>query len=186
MILILFLMGILLFCYDYYLNFNGNHFLGIDELRVKVSLFIIILVSIYFSLHKEFKQKQNNLVIGTIVVILILFTLNINQSLKYYKHYRIEKIMSEYKNIDCEMMKGKFAIDLKNNELKLFISGGLYNLKFEEKYNIEIFNNGSYDNLIGVGENRNCYNNLVENYYLKELKINIQAELYKTEIPYLK
>ena len=62
----------------------------------------------------------------------------------------------------------------------------MYNLKFEEKYNIEIFNNGSYDNLIGVGENRNCYNNLVENYYLKELKINIQAELYKTEIPYLK
>ena len=168
----------MLFCYDYYQNFNGNHFLGISELRIKISLFIIIIISVYFSFPKEFKQNRNKLTIGIILIITVLLTFNINQRLKYYSEFRYDKIMTEYKNTDCKKMKEKFSSDLKRNDLKLFISGGFYNVDVAKKYGIEIFNNGTYDNIIGIGENRNCYNDLVEQHFLKEFKINIRTELY--------
>ena len=178
-ILILFLIGIMLFGYDYYQNFNGNHFLGISELRIKISLFIIIILSVYFSLTKEFKQNRNKLTIGIILITVVFLTFNINHGLKYYSEFRYDKIMTEYKNTDCEKMKEKFSSDLNKNDLKLFISGGFYNRNVAKKYGIEIFNNGSYDNLIGIGENRNCYNDLVEKHFLTEFKINIRTELNK-------
>ena len=178
-ILILFLIGMMLFCYDYYQNFNGNHFLGISELRIKISLLIIIILFVYFSLPREFKQNRKKLTIGIILITAVLLTFNINQGLKYYNEFRFDKIMTEYKNTDCVKMKEKFNSDLKRNDLKLFISGGFYNRNVAKKYGIEIFNNGSYDNIIGVGENRNCYNDLVERHFLKELKINIRTELSK-------
>ncbi|GAA4239219.1 hypothetical protein GCM10022291_32700 [Postechiella marina] len=178
-ILILFLIGTMLFSYDCFQNFSGNKIWGISELRITASIFIIILITIYFFLPKKFKQTQNKLTIGIIVITLFLLSFNINPVLKYYREFRFEKIMTEYKNTDCEKMSLKFDSDIEKNRLKLFISGGLYNTEVAKKHEIEIFNNGTYDLIIGVGKNLNCYNDLVEEYFLTEFAVDLKAELYK-------
>lgn len=85
--------------------------------------------------------------------------------------------MTEYANNPCENVDKKFQSDLKNGKLKIFVGGDYLNNKTAKKIGIEIFSNGSHDNIIGVGENRECYNKLVEEYFTKKKGFDLRDSL---------
>ena len=89
--------------------------------------------------------------------------------------------MTTYKNTECEDMHSKFKKDLFFGNIKYFISGGHYNGKFVESLDIEVYSNGTPDMFIGIGKNRECYNELVEKYFLEKKGIYISKELRKYE-----
>jgi hypothetical protein len=112
-------------------------------------------------------MKKNILAFFVIGVIMVLIILNYKDAIIYYEEYRHEKVMTEYANIPCESVNTKFESDLKSGTLKIFVGGDYLNPSVAQKIGVEIFSNGSHDNIIGVGTNRECYNNLVEEYFLK-------------------
>ena len=165
-LLTLSLLGLLILCYEYYQNFNGNYFLGISESGIKISAVLLGLILVFFALPREYKQRNVKLTFLAFGIVLVFLFHNLNRGYMYYSGYRYQKVMTEYQNLGCDKMKDRFKSDLSNNNLKFF-SGGIVqneNLgKYLKKEGVEEFYQGCLVN----GE-LECYTDLVVEYLEKE------------------
>jgi hypothetical protein len=158
--------GLLIFAYEYYQNFNGNYFLGISESGIKISAVLLALILVFFAIPREYKQRNNKVTVLAVGIVLIFLFHNLNRSYMYYSEYRYEKVMTEYQNLGCNNMPERFKSDLSNNNLKFFSGGIAYNEnlgKYLKKQGIEEFFQGCLVN----GE-LECYTDLVVEYLKKE------------------
>ena len=93
---------------------------------------------------------------------------------KRYEIQRYQTITAEYGSLNCENMKARFEIDLKQHQLKYF-SFGMFD---SEKFNRNLKNLGIENLHQGcVLSPLNCYNKFVEHYLLKSRNKNI-LDLY--------
>ena len=165
-LLTLSLLGLLIFCYEYYQNFNGNYFLGISESGIKISAVLLVLILVFFALPREYKQRNNKLTVFAVGIILVFLLHNLNRSYIYYSDYRYNKVMTEYQNLGCDKMQDRFKSDLSNNNLKFFSGGIAHNeglRKYLKKEGIEEFFQGCL-----VNRELECYTDLVVEYLEKE------------------
>ena len=171
-LLIFTLIGMIFFYLDYYQNFNGNYFLGISNNRIKISAILLVLIFVFFFLPRKLKQRKDKYVIVATLIVLVFLFQNLNIGLNYYSHYRFEKILAEYKSLDCDKLKERFELDLKNNELKFFSGGLFYNktqAKKLKKHKIENFFQGCM-----IDKGLDCYSNLVLEYLKKEESVVVE------------
>ncbi len=158
------------------LNYIKFQDLNIYEfIEFKIILVLIFLETMYFFLSKKYKSENKIIKISSIITALIIILLNINLNNTMNQIKLENKILINYKLINCENIKAKFELDLKNNDLKYF-SGGLFNSdKLTQNLNnfkIKNINQGCY-----INSNLSCYDKLIENYLQEKLNVKIN-DLY--------
>ncbi len=137
---------------------------------------LVGLIIIFFFLPRNLKMKSKILTFSAFGIATVLLLLTVNLTLTHFSTERYKKTLSEYQELNCEQMHERFAIDLKNNDLKFFSGGiaGSGNLtKNLKKYDIENYDLGCivYGSLM-------CYSELVSNYLKEKESVEI-AQLYE-------
>ena len=163
---ILLILGISAFGLLVYNKYNALAEVSIiPELEYSKILFGIgiLCVGLYYFV-KKWRKGLTKIMIGAFGICLAL---NLYVVAQIYESVQIQKRLTEYAELEtCEQMEKRFAIDLKNGEIKYFQFGIGYDMELEKtlkkKYEIESFGMGCtvYSEMI-------CYNELV-NAYLKE------------------
>ena len=106
----------------------------------------------------------------------IFISISIISTLEYLDGERMNKVFSEYSQLECDQLKDKFVSDLKRNDLKFFSGGMFYN----EQLGDILKNNGIEEYFQGclVNMEFDCYSELVTQYLKREKNIDL-ANLYE-------
>ncbi len=117
-------------------------------------------------------MKNKKLTFTALGIGIIFLVTSTYSTFEYFEFERRNKIFAEYSEFECAEMEEKFAVDLKNNELKYFSGGMFYNQTFGKnlkKLGIEEFYQGCV-----ISIEFECYRDLLEKYLKKEKNVDLE------------
>jgi len=150
------------------------------ELEISQILFIIGLISFgFYFISEKWKNFLTKIMIG---IFGISLALNIHLSTKSYKNLQHRNQISEYSELKTgEEMENRFAVDLKEGEVKYFHFNSFSTIEIKDilksKYDIEYFFMGCLANSEMI-----YYNKLVDKHLNKKHNTSINAIYKEIEI----
>lgn len=156
-----------------YLKFSdyGNEYLNFTQSEYLLPTILTGLIIVFFFLPRSLKMNNRVLTFSALGISVINLILCLNLTLNYFSIQKTSKMLTIYKNLNCEQMDKRFEKDLNNDELKYFYFNSFYVTSFTDnlkKYNIKNIYMGSL-----LNNELNCYNQLV----IKHLKKNENVDI---------